>query len=156
MLVGQYPLDNQTRGWQVRYEEHPTTQPTLGVSGTKGHEASAPNQYQWRKPLTAKEALDQFTLSSSTENKLAGLQDVNIMIASAGSNNTEISREMEKILEINQLLALQQMAQQRGLQVLLYRQEQSSKVQEASQRIQSQVLMALTEATQQGIQPTVQ
>ena len=61
MLVGQYPLDNQTRRWQVRYEEHPITQPTLGAPGTEGHEALAPNQYQWRKPLTAKEALDQFT-----------------------------------------------------------------------------------------------
>ena len=158
MLAGWYPLDNQMRGWQVRYEEHPNTQPTLGVPGTKGHEALAPNQYQWRKPLTVKEASDQFTLYSSTENaghnKPAGLQDVNIMMASAGSNNTEISRAMEKISETNQLLAQQQMAQQRVLQALLYHQEQSSKVQEASQRIQSQALMALTEATQQrGFDP---
>ena len=61
MLVGRYPSDNQTRGWQVRYEEHCTMQPTLGVTGTKGHEDSAPNQYQWRKPSTAKEVSDQFT-----------------------------------------------------------------------------------------------
>ena len=61
---------------------------------------------------------------------------------------------MEKISEINQLLAQQQMAQQKTLQVLLYCQEQTSKVQEASQRIQSQALMALTEATQQrGFDP---
>ena len=64
MLVGQYPLDNQTRGWQVRYEKHPTTQPTLGAPGTEGHDASTPNQYQWRKLLTAKEVSDQFTLYS--------------------------------------------------------------------------------------------
>ena len=158
MLVGRYPSDNQTRGWQVRYDEHPTTQPTLGVTGTEGHEALAPNQYQWRKPLIAKEALDQFTLYSSTEklghNKPAGLQDINIMTASANSNNTEISRAMENISETNQLLAQQQMAQQRALQALLYHQEQSSKVQEASQRNQSQALMALTEATQQrGFDP---
>ena len=114
---------NQTRGWQVRYEEHPTTQPTLGAPGTEGHEASAPNQYKWRKLFTAKETLDQFTLYSSTENaghnKPAGLRDVNIT-ASAGSNNVEISRAMEKISETNQLLAQQQMAQQRVLQALLY------------------------------------
>ena len=132
MLVGQYPSDNQTRGWQVRYEEHPTTQPTLGVTGTEGHEASAPNQYQWRKPSTVKEVSDQFTLYSSTEksehNKPAGLQGINITTASANSNNIEISRAMEKILETNQLLAQQQMAQQRALQALLYHQEQSSKV----------------------------
>ena len=75
-------------------------------------------------------------------------------MASAGSNNAEISRAMEKISETNQLLAQQQMAKQRVLQVLLYCQEQSSEVQEVSQRIQSQVLMALTEATQQrGFDP---
>ena len=77
MLVGRYPLNSQIRGWQVRYEEHPTTQPTLGVTGTEGHEALVSNQYQWRKPSTAKEASDQFTLYSSTEksghNKPAGL-----------------------------------------------------------------------------------
>ena len=46
------------------------------------------------------------------------------------------------------------MAQQKALQVLLYCQEQTSEVQEASQRIQSQALMALTKATQQrGFDP---
>ena len=46
------------------------------------------------------------------------------------------------------------MTQQKTLQALLYCQEQSSEVQEASQRIQSQALMALTEATQQrGFDP---
>ena len=55
---------------------------------------------------------------------------------------------MENISEINQLLAQQQMAQQRTLQALLHHQEQTSEVQEASQKIQSQALMALTEATQ--------
>ena len=56
---------------------------------------------------------------------------------------------MEKISETNQLLAQQQMAQQNALQALLYHQEKSSEVQEALQKIQSQALMALTEATQQ-------
>ena len=63
-------------------------------------------------------------------------------------------KQWKKISEMNQLLAQQQMAQQKTLQALLYCQEQTSKVQEASQRIQSQALMALTEATQQrGFDP---
>ena len=68
---------------------------------------------------------------------------------STGSNQSEISKAMEKISETNQLLAQQQMTQQRTLQALLYHQEQASEIQEASQRVQSQALMALTEATQQ-------
>ena len=61
---------------------------------------------------------------------------------------------MEKISETNQLLAQQQMAQQKTLQVLLYGQEQTREVQEALQRIQSQALLALTKATQQrGLHP---
>ena len=61
---------------------------------------------------------------------------------------------MEKISETNQLLAQQQMVQQRALQALLHRQEQSSEVQEALQRIQSQALVALTEVAQQrGFDP---
>ena len=83
-----------------------------------------------------------FTLYSNAVetgyNKLTELQDINVMSVSTGSNHSEISKAMEKISEMNQLLAQQQMAQ-----------EQTSKVQEASHRIQSQVLMALTEATQQ-------
>ena len=55
---------------------------------------------------------------------------------------------MEKISETNQLLAQQQMVYQRVLQALLHHQEQSSEVQEASQRIQSQALVALTEVAQ--------
>ena len=122
-------------------------------TGIMQNEASAPYQDPWRKSSTAKEASNQFTLYSSTENaghnKLTRLQNVNIMSVSAGSNNSEISRAMEKILETNQLLAQQQVSQQNALQALLYHQEQSSKVQEASQRIQSQALMALSKATQQ-------
>ena len=57
-------------------------------------------------------------------------------------------------METNQLLAQQQMAHLKALQALLYCQEQTGKVQEASQRIQSQALMALTKATQQrGFDP---
>ena len=56
---------------------------------------------------------------------------------------------MEKISETNQLLGQQQMVQQRALQALLHCQEQSSEVQEASQKIRSQALVALTEVAQQ-------
>ena len=86
--------------------------------------------------------------------KSTELQGINITSVSTGSNHSEISKAMEKISETNQLLAQQQMAQQKTLQVLLYHQEETSEVQEASQRIQSQALMALTEATQQrGFNP---
>ena len=77
------------------------------------------------------------------------LQDASMMLVSTESNHSEILKAMEKISETNQLLAQQQMAQQRTLQALLYCQEQTSEVQEASQRVQSQALIALTEATQQ-------
>ena len=62
-------------------------------------------------------------------------RDINVTSVSTGSNRSEISKAMEKILEMNQLLAQQQMAQQKTLQALLYHQEQTSEVQEASQRI---------------------
>ena len=122
------------------------------------NEASAPNPDPWRKPSTAKEVPALFTLYSNAVetgyNKLTELQDINMRSLSAGSNHSEISKAMEKISEMNQLLAQQQMAQQKTLQALLYHQEQTSKVQEALQRIQSQALIALTEATQQkGFDP---
>ena len=82
------------------------------------------------------------------------LQDQNVPNVLTGSNTSEISRAMEKISETNQLLAQQQMVQQKALQALLHHQEQSSETQEASQRIQSQALVALTEVAQQrGFDP---
>ena len=155
MPLDRQSWDNKARGWHVRYEEHPKTP---GVAETKGNEASVLNQDPWRKLSAAKEVPTPFTLYSNTENtgynKPTGLQDINLTSASTGSNHSEISRAMEKISESNQLLAQQQMAQQKTLQALLYCQEQTSEVQEASQRIQSQALMALTEATQQrGFDP---
>ena len=62
MFVDRQPWDNQVRGWQVRYEEHPRTQPTLSATETEGNKALAPYQDPWRKSLTVKEALNQFTL----------------------------------------------------------------------------------------------
>ena len=153
-LLDRQSWDNKARGWHVRYEEHPKIP---GVVETKGNEVSAFNQDPWEKLSAAKEVPIPFTLYSNIENtgynKPTGSQDTNLTSASTGSNHLEISRAMEKISETNLLLA-QQMAQQKTLQALLYCQEQTSKVQEASQRIQSQALMALTEATQQrGFDP---
>ena len=82
-------------------------------------------------------------------NKKPRLQVANAIAISPGSNSSEISKAMEKISEMNQLMAQHQIAQQRTLQALLYQQEQSSESQEASQRIQSQALRVLTDATKQ-------
>ena len=147
--------DNKTKGWHVRYEEHPKAP---GTAETKGNKALALKPDPWRKPSTAKEIPTLVTLHSNAVetgyNKSAELQGINVTSVSTGSNHSEISKAMEKISETNQPLAQQQMAQQKTLQALLYCQEQTSKMQEASQRIQSQALMALTEATQErGFDP---
>ena len=52
------------------------------------------------------------------------LQAGNVTTASVNSNSSEISRAMEKISETNQLMAQQQITQQRALQALLLHQEQ--------------------------------
>ena len=80
--------------------------------------------------------------------KLTRLQDVNVTTASVNSNSLEISRAMEKISETNQLMAQQQIAQQRVLQALLLCQEQSNETEEVAQRVQTQALRALTDATE--------
>ena len=154
-LIDGQSWDNKTKGWHVRYEEHPKTP---GAAETEENEALALNPNPWRKPSTAKEVPTSFTLHSNAVetgyNKLTELQGINMTSISTGSNHLEISKAMKKISEINQLLAQQQMAQQKTLQALLYHQEQTGKVQEASQRIQSQALMTLTEAIQQrGFNP---
>ena len=149
-MIDGWSWDNKTKEWHVRYEEHPKAP---GTAETKGNEASALKPDPWRKPSTVKEIPTLVTLHSNAVemgyNKSTELQGINVTSVSTGSNHSEISKAMEKISETNQLLAQQQMAQQKTLQALLYHQEQTSKVQEASQRAQSQALMALTEATQQ-------
>ena len=77
------------------------------------------------------------------------LQDVNVTTASVNLNSSEIFRAMEKISESNQLMAQQQIRQQRVLQALLLHQEQSNETQEAAQRVQTQTLRALADATEQ-------
>ena len=77
------------------------------------------------------------------------LQDGTVTTASVNSNCLEISRAMEKISETNQLMAQQQITQQRALQELLPHQEQSNETQEAAQRVQMQALRALANTTEQ-------
>ena len=77
------------------------------------------------------------------------LQNGNMNTASVNSNSSEISRAMEKFLETNQLMAQQQITQQKALQALLLCQEQSNETQEAAQRAQTQGLRALADATEQ-------
>ena len=86
---------------------------------------------------------------NQASSKPTGLQDGNVTIGLVSSNNSEISRAMEKISEMNQLMAQQQVAQQRTLQAWLAHQEQSNETQEITQRIQSQTLRALTDGTEQ-------
>ena len=124
----------------------------------KGCEASVVTVYEWNQPQLGKENTHQFNIYKDARvlegNRPSKLQDQNVTNISTGSNTSGISRAMEKISETNQLLAQQQMVQQRASQALLHHQEQSSEVQETSQRIQSQVLVALTEVAQQrGFDP---
>ena len=109
--------------------------------------------YEWNQPQLGRENAHKSNIYEDAKvlegNKPSKLQDQNVMNVSAGSNTSEISRAMEKISETNQLLAQQQVVQQKALQALLHHQEQSSEAQEASQRIQSQALVALTEIAQQ-------
>ena len=145
MLSERQPWDNKVKDWQCRHDGYPKI---LGVRSTEGNEASVANPELWDKPQTAKGTPALFTWNVNIEegeySKPTRLQNANMTSASTGSNHSEILKVMEKISETNQLLAQQQMTQQRTLQALLYRQEQTSEIQEASQRVQSQALMALT------------
>ena len=77
------------------------------------------------------------------------LQDGNVTTASVNSNSSEIYRAMEKNLETNQLMAQQQITQQRALQALLLHQDKTNETQEAAQRVQTQALRALADTTEQ-------
>ena len=109
--------------------------------------------YEWNQPQLGRENAHKFNIYENAkvpEGKMPSkLQDQNATNVSTGSNTSEISRAMEKISETNQLLAQQQVIQQKTLEALLHHQEQSSEAQEASQRMQSQALVALTEIAQQ-------
>ena len=143
---------------QRKYEEQTGTKWLQGIPETEGCEVTIVTAYEWNQPQLGKENTHQFNIYKDARvlegNKTSKLQDQNVTNVSAGSNTSEISRAMEKISETSQLLAQQQIVQQRALQALLHHQEQSSEVQEASQRIQSQALVALTKIAQQrGFDP---
>ena len=97
MLLDRQSWDNKTRGWHVRYEKHPKIP---GVAEIEGNEALALSQDPWKKFSAAKEVPTLFTMYSNIENtgynKPRGSQDTNLMLASTGSNHSEISRAMEK------------------------------------------------------------
>ena len=117
------PWNSQAMDWQFGYERH---QKELGAGNTKGNKASAIKPEVWNKPQVVKGTPALFIWNVNTEeggyHKQTGLQDNNMTSVSTGSNYSEISKAMEKISETNQLLAQQQMTQQRTLQALLYHQ----------------------------------
>ena len=88
-------------------------------------------------------------MENSRYNKSMVLYDQNVTRTSENLNDSEISRAMEKIAKTNQLMAQQQVTQQRALQALLLHQEQSSESQEVTQRVQTQALRALADAIEQ-------
>ena len=157
-LVGCQHTDRLRDISQRKYKEQTGTKWLQGIPETEGCKASIATAYEWNQLQLGKENTHQFNLYEDArvleENKPSKLQDHNVTDVSAGSNTSEIFRAMEKISETNQLLSQLQMVQQRVLQALLHHQEQSSEVQETSQRIQSQALVALTEVAQQrGFDP---
>ena len=157
-LVGLQQTDRLRDISQRKYEEQTGTRWLQGIPETEGCKASIATVYEWNQPQLGKENTHKFNIYEDARvlegNKLSKLQDQNVTNVSTGSNISEISRAMEKISETNQLLAQQQMVQQTALQALLHHQEQSSEVQEASQRIQSQALVALTKVAQKrGFDP---
>ena len=157
-LVGHQQIGRLREKSQRKYEEQTGIKWLQSIPETEGCEASIATVYEWNQPQLGRENTHQFNIYKDARalegNKPSKLQDQNVTNVSTGSNTSEISRAMEKISETNQLLAQQQMVQQRTLQALLHHQEQSSEVQEASQRIQSQALVTLTEVAQQrGFDP---
>ena len=152
-LVGHQQIGRLRDISQRKYEEQTGIKWLQSIPETEGYEASVVTVYEWNQPQFGRENAHKFNIYKDAKvlegNKPSKLQDQNVTNVSTGSNTSEISRAMEKISETNQLLAQQQVVQQKALQALLHRQEQSSEAQEASQRIQSQALVALTEIAQQ-------
>ena len=157
-LVGHQQIGRLIDISQRKYEEQAGIKWLQSFPETEGCEASMATAYEWNQPQLGRENTHKFNIHEDARvlegNKPLKLQDQNVTNVLTGSNTSEISRAMENISETNQLLAQQQMVQQRALQALLHHQEQSSEAQEASQRIQSQALVALTEVAQQrGFDP---
>ena len=95
-----------------------------GAPKIEEQESLASNQYQWNQQRMEKEVMNGLAsgrmMENSRYNKSTALYDQNVTITSENSNNSEISMVMEKIAKTNQLMAQQQMTQQRALQALCY------------------------------------
>ena len=157
-LVGHQQIRRLRDISQKKYEEQTGIKWLQSIPETKGYKASVATAHERNQPQLGRENTHKFNIYEDARvlegNKPLKLQDQNVTNVLTGSNTSEISRAMEKISETNKLLAQQQRVQQKALQALLHRQEQSSEAQEASQRIQSQALVALTEVAQQrGFDP---
>ena len=152
-LVGHQQIGRLRDIFQRKYEEQTGIKWLQSIPETEECETSMVTAYEWNQLQLGRENTHKFNIYEDARvlegNKPLKLQDQNVTNVSTGSNISEISRAMEKISETNQLLAQQQMVQQRALQALLHCQKQSSEAQEASQRIQSQALVAFTEVAQQ-------
>ena len=144
---------SQTREFHMYHSEQPRRQLLTGASRIEEGEILRRNQHQRAQQTVERESTDKLTSYGQTEDqkydKSTRIQEANISTALITSNSSEISRAMEKISETNQLMAQQQIAQQRALQALLLHQEQSNENQEIIQRVQTQALRALTDATEQ-------
>ena len=157
-LVGRQQIGSLRDISQRKHKEQTGIKWLQSIPETEGYEASMAIAHEWNQLQLGRENTHKFKIYKDARilegNKPSKLQDQNVTNVLTGSNTSEISRAMEKISETNQLLAQQQMVQQKALQALLHHQEQSSEAQEASQRIQSEALVALTEVAQQrGFDP---
>ena len=61
-MIDGWSLDNKTKGWHVRYEEHPKAP---GTVETEGNEALALKPDPWRKLSTVKEIPTSVPLHSN-------------------------------------------------------------------------------------------
>ena len=143
---------SQTREFHMYYSEQPRTQLSTGAPRIEG-EILRRNQHQREQQTVERESIEKLTsygqIEDQEHNKPTRIQEANISTALITSNSSEISRAMEKISETNHLMAQQKIAQQRALQALLLWQEQSNENQEIAQRVQTQTLRALIDATEQ-------
>ena len=91
---------NQIKGFQSNYSEPLRQQLTAGASRLEDHEVLVLNQHQWKQKEIEREVMSRLAsykeFGNQVHQKSVGLQDVNITLASVNSNNSEISRVMEK------------------------------------------------------------
>ena len=144
---------SQTREIHMHHSEQSRTQLLTGTPRIEEGEILRGNQHQRAQQTVERESTDKLTsygqIEDQKHDKSTRIQEANTSTALITSNSSEISRAMEKISETNHLMVQQQIAQQRALQALLLHQEQSNENQEIAQRVQTQALRALTDATEQ-------